>query len=103
MGTLVMKGYTKGPFVFSSLEITKINNHHKNLPLMKELGSCPRCNGTEINTLNLYYEREEVCNNCGYVDIYKKHGAQNVLTNFIAYVILGLVVLGGLIAFLVMS
>ena len=101
--TLVMKGYTKGPFVFSSLEITKINNHHKNLPLMKELGSCPRCNGTEINTLNLYYEREEVCNNCGYVDIYKKHGAQNVLTNFIAYVILGLVVLGGLIAFLVMS
>ncbi|MBI20564.1 MAG: hypothetical protein CMB73_08360 [Euryarchaeota archaeon] len=83
--------------------MTKINNHRKDFQLMKELGSCPRCNGTEINTLNFYYTREEVCNNCGYVDIYKKHGAQNVLSNFIAYVILGLVVFGGLIAFLVMS
>jgi predicted nucleic-acid-binding Zn-ribbon protein len=70
---------------------------------MKELGACPRCNGTDINTLNLFYTREEVCGNCGYVDMYKKHGAQNVRENFIAYVTLGLVCAGGFIAFLVMS
>ena len=68
---------------------------------MKELGACPRCNGTDINTLNLYYTREEVCGNCGYVDMYKKHGAQNVRANFIAYVILGLVFAGGFVVFLV--
>ena len=95
--------YEGEPFVLPSLEMTKINNSPKDFQSMKELGSCPRCNGTEINTLNLYYQREEVCNNCGYVDIYKKNGAQNVLSNFIAYVILGFVVFGGLIAFLLIS
>ena len=70
---------------------------------MKELGSCPRCNSTEINILNLFYTREEVCGNCGYVDMYKKRGAQNVKDNFIAYVILGLVCGGGSIAYLVMN
>jgi len=70
---------------------------------MKELGSCPRCEGTDINTLNLYYSREEVCNNCGYVDIYKKRGAQNVLSNFIAYLVLGLVLVGGVIVYLAMK
>lgn len=70
---------------------------------MKELGSCPRCEGTDINTLNLYYSREEVCNNCGYVDIYKKRGAQNVLWNFIAYLVLGLVLVGGVIVYLAMK
>ena len=70
---------------------------------MKELGSCPRCGGSEINILNLYYAREEVCNECGYVDTYKKHGAENVLANFIAYVILGVVILGGVVAFLVIG
>lgn len=70
---------------------------------MKELGSCPRCNGTEINILNLYYERQEVCNACGYVDTYKKHGAQNVRENFVAFVILGFVLFGGLVAFLLFS
>ena len=90
-------------FQIFSLVITETNNHHKDVISMKELGSCPRCSGTEINTLNLYYERQEVCNACGYVDIYKKHGAQNVRENFIAYVILGFVLFGGLIAFLLMS
>ena len=70
---------------------------------MKELGSCPRCSGTEINTLDLYYERQEVCKTCGYVDVYKKHGAENVRENFIAFVILGFVVFGGLVAFLLLS
>ena len=70
---------------------------------MKELGACPRCNSTDINTLSLYYTREEVCRNCGYVDLYKKHGAQNVKQNFIAYVTLGIFCAGGCIAYLVMS
>ena len=91
------------PFAIFSLGITETNNHHKNDTSMKELGSCPRCSGTEINILNLYYERQEVCNACGYVDVYKKHGAENVRENFIAFVILGFVVFGGLVALLVLS
>ena len=64
---------------------------------MKELGACPRCNGTKINTLALPYKRLEVCNNCGFVDTYNTGGAQNVFQNFVAYILLGfgaLIVLG---------
>ena len=56
---------------------------------MKELGACPRCNGTKINTLALPYNRQEVCDNCGFVDTYKTGGAQNVVLNYVAYVVLG--------------
>ena len=70
---------------------------------MKELGSCPRCNGTKINTLKLYYVREEVCGQCGYVDVYKLRGAQNVLQNFILYTTLAVLIFGGLVAFLILG
>ena len=81
------------------IEITTINSPHKLVNFMKELGACPRCNSTDINTLSLYYAREEVCRNCGYVDLYKKRGAQNLKQNFIAYVIIGILSVGGFVAY----
>lgn len=81
------------------IEITTINSPHKRVNLMKELGACPRCNSTDINTLSLYYAREEVCRNCGYVDLYKKRGAQNLKQNFIAYVTIGILSVVGFVAY----
>ena len=81
------------------IEITTINSPHERVNLMKELGACPRCNSTDINTLSLYYAREEVCRNCGYVDLYKKRGAQNLKQNFIAYVTIGILSVVGFVAY----
>jgi len=58
---------------------------------MKELGSCPRCGGNKINSLEFYYHREEVCDDCGFCDSYKLRGAQNVKTNFIAGFIIAVI------------
>ena len=56
---------------------------------MKELGACPRCGCKKINSLELYYRREEICDKCGFCYTYKLSGAQNVKKNFIAGIILG--------------
>ena len=80
-------------------EITTMNSRQKLVKFMKELGACPRCNSTDINTLSLYYAREEVCKNCGYVDLYKKRGAQNLKQNFIAYVTIGILSVVGFVAY----
>lgn len=58
---------------------------------MKELGGCPRCGCEKINSLELYYQREEICDKCGFCDTYKLRGAQNVKTNFIAGIMITII------------
>ena len=88
---------------FGVFRMSKYKYQPSTPPHMKELGSCPRCDGTEIKSLNLYYGIEEVCNNCGFVDTYRKHGAQDVAKMFYLRVIIAIIGFGGIAAFIFMS